>query len=249
MCSSDLTYAVGSTDVRRLWFEYYESGDTHGGSGDLMRLTLQAFDGTTWQDLQHTLLRYYTEDGAHGFAHGLKFQLKPESYERMVNDGLNPETATDAQMAGYADKFFEYDGDKRVTREDVQGGSQSFGYGYFESTNPDGYNSWKVKTTETLPDGSERIVYTNFAAQVMLKVLQSGSSKWYSFNRYDDNGRVIMAASSSAVTGYDDEYADLLNFDGDTCEYLSDDSGLIQLNEYFTTGAVGYLKKIGRAHV
>lgn len=237
-----VTYAVGSTDVRRLWFEYYESGDTHGGSGDLMRLTLQAFDGSTWQDLQHTLLRYYTEDGVHGFAHGLKFQLNPESYERMVNDGLNPATATDAQMAGYADKFFEYDSDKRVTREDVQGGSQSFAYGYLESTNPDGYNSWKVKTTESLPDGSERIVYTNFAAQVMLKVLQAGSSKWYSFNRYDDSGRVTMAASSSAVTGYDDEYADLLNFDGATCEYLSDDSGLIQLSEYFATGAVGYLK-------
>src|SRR2546428_5927643 len=44
---------------------------------------------------------------------------------RMVAAGITPETATDTQIAGYADHYFEYDSSKRVTKEVVNGGLYS----------------------------------------------------------------------------------------------------------------------------
>lgn len=231
-----VTLVVKGTPVRRLKFAYYGAGDSHGGMGDLKRVTLQMLDDEGWQDLQHTLFRYYLSGDAHGVAHGMKFQVLPESYQRMVNAGLSPETATDAQMANYADYYFEYDGSRRVTRETVDAGSQTFLFEYVTSSNPDGYNSWKVRTTETLPDGSQNIVYTNAAGASILKILKQGDNEWYSFHRYKDNGLVEFQASSSAVTGYDESYPDLLHRESDgTYEFLKDNDGLIEVYEYFST--------------
>ena len=231
-----VTLVVKGTAVRRLKFAYYGTGDTHGGAGDLKQITVQTMDDEGWHDLQHTLFRYYLAGDANGVAHGMKFQVQPESYQRMVNDGLSPETATDAQVAGYADYYFEYDLERRVTKETVDAGSLTFLFNYFTSNNPDGYNSWKVRTTETLPDGSKNIVYTNAAGAPMLKVLKQGDSEWYSFHRYKDNGLVEFQASSSAITGYNPNCPDLLcqTIDG-TFMFLKDNDGLIEVYEYFST--------------
>src|SRR2546428_2937542 len=91
---------------------------------------------------------------------------------RMVAAGITPETATDTQIAGYADHYFEYDSSKRVTKEVVNGGLYSYQYSYSTSGFADGFNNWKTKTTETLPDGNQNIVYTNYVGQVMLQVFK-----------------------------------------------------------------------------
>ena len=50
------------------------------------------------------------------------------------------------------------------------GGLGTFTYSYTTSTNTAGYNSWAVKTIETLPDNNQNIIYTNAYGEVMLKV-------------------------------------------------------------------------------
>src|SRR5262249_21223532 len=67
-------------------------------------------------------------------------------------------------------------------------------------------NSWSTKAAEMLPDGNQNIVYTNAFGEVMLKSFKQGTSEWKTFNKYDSAGagRLILSASPSAVTGYDE---------------------------------------------
>ena len=245
-----VTHQLDGTSVRRVKFNYYGSSESNGSLGDLKLVTVQQFDGSTWTDLNHTHYRYYLDLEADGFEHGLKFEVGPEAYARMVADGLTPTTATNAQVANYADKYFEYDVDKHVTLESVRGGSLTYEYTYTPSGFTDGYNRWKMKTVETLPDGNQNIVFTNYAGNVMLKVFKSGSDQWFRFKRYDDNSRLILTAESSAVLGYDETKADLMDFQSGTgtYEYLADDNGLIRVTEYYadtnpvTGAAEGYMR-------
>src|SRR2546427_196760 len=149
--------------------------------------------------------RYYRSGDAHGFVHGLKYVVGPEAYARMVAAGITPETATDTQIGNYADHYFEYDTSNRVTLEKVKGGLYSYGYTYAASGDTsNNYNHWTTTTVETLPDGNQNIVYTNFAGQVVLKVFKrvSDGALWYEYYVYDSKGRVTSKAESSAVAGY-----------------------------------------------
>ena len=92
--------------------------------------------------------------------------------------------ASDFQVSQYADFYFEYDSARRVTKEIVQGGSRTFTFSYSESANADGYNSWKTKTVETLPGGTQNIVYSNYAGQTMLHVFKDGADEWLEFWKY-----------------------------------------------------------------
>ena len=135
------------------------------------------------------------------------------------------------------------------------GGLGTYTYSYTTSSNAAGYNSWATKTVETLPDGNQNIVYTNAYGEVMLEVYQDASSglSWDTFYQYDGEGHVILAADPSAVTGYNDSYADLLHNVSGTYQYLSNSSGLITLYDYYTTttatettagGVAGYLQDV-----
>ena len=68
----------------------------------------------------------------------------------------------------------------------------------------------------------------------MLKVLKSGDQQWCEFTAFDENARAILFASPSAVIGYDDLFADLLDYDSGTNKYLDlrDDAGLIRTVTY-----------------
>ena len=68
----------------------------------------------------------------------------------------------------------------------------------------------------------------------MLKVFQSGGEQWCEFTKFDDNGRAILFANPSAVNGYDDAFADLLDYDSgsNTYLYLNDHAGLIRAVTY-----------------
>ena len=50
--------------------------------------------------------------------------------------------------------------------------------------------------------------------------------------RYDAEGRVVLAAGPSAVTGYDDAYADLLHMVSGNYQHLSDSEGLVTTYAY-----------------
>lgn len=238
-------------NVLRAEYTYYGSEVPHGGDGDLQTVTTQVWQDGDWATTGTTYYRYYPEFGsssssssssssggdAGGWdvrAHLLKYVVNPAAYDRLVADGHDPLTVSDATLLQYADFYFEYDNQRRVTKETIMSGSQTFQFAYEASGFSDDYNHWARKTTETLPDGNQNIVYLNYAGQTMLKVFQSGADQWIEFARYDDSGNVIMCAHPSAVSGYDDSYADLLNYDSGsgTYEYLRDNAGLIETSSY-----------------
>src|SRR5206468_2402113 len=122
-----------------------------------------------------------------------------------------------------------------------------------------GLNEWARKTIETLPDSNLNIVYTNSAGEVMLSVYHDSTTEqeWATFYEYDGDGRVILTASPSAVSGYDDSYADLLHKVSGNYEYLRDSDGLITITSYgssttatsSTAGNVeGYVQEVDIKH-
>jgi YD repeat-containing protein len=139
----------------------------------------------------------------------------------------------------------EYDSIRRVTKEVVDAGNQTYTFAYTSSSFSNDYNQWQTKTVEGLPNGAENIVYSNYAGQTMLKVYQSGSDKWYVFHKYNASGNLIMTAESSAITGYDETSPDLLKYVSGSYTYLNS-TGLIYTYQYYTTtssgGVAGYLQ-------
>src|SRR5262249_8794509 len=162
----------------------------------------------------------YTPGESNGYPGGLKYALGAEAYARAQAALTNAQTATNANLAPYADHYFQYDSSQRVTRHDVAAAGSSGGtglgtysYSFTTSTNSDGYNNWKYKTVETLPSGLQNIVYANAYGETMLKVfVDAASNKWISYFQYDSAGRMIFAANPSAVSGYNDTYADLVHY-------------------------------------
>ena len=236
--------------VRQVNYDYYDGTGQkpYGNLGDLRTATTLDGNGNP---LDTNYYRYYTsaDAGTIGYVDGLKYSFSPQSYARLVAGVGNPFTATDTEVAPYADAYYEYDpSSQRVTKAVVQGsgcsvctgGQGTFTYTYATSTNPTGYNSWAYKTVETLPDSTTNTVYANYAGETMLSVYQSGNQNWETFYQYDGAGRLILKANPSAVTGFNDSFADLLDQTqvGDY-GYLSSNTGLIELTDYYTTTTAG----------
>jgi RHS repeat-associated protein len=230
------------TTVRQAAYAYYDGTQSHGNGGDLMTVTVEDGSGNA---LDTSYYRYYTGESG-GPVEGLKYFLGPQSYARLVAAlGTNLSSLTDTQVAPYADASYQYNSSAQVTQAVIQGagcsscgtGQGTFTYSYSASSFTNGYNSWKHKTVETLPDGNQNIVYTNYVGEVMLKVyhdLTSGSN-WETFYKFDGSGRIILKANPSALTGYDDTKADLLNSQSGNYQYMSDNSGLVEVTDYGTS--------------
>jgi hypothetical protein len=234
------------TTVRQVVYDYYDgtSQKPYGNLGDLRTATIK--DGSN-NTINTKYFRYYTsaDAGTIGYVDGLKYSFSPQSYVRLAAAVSNPLTATDTQVAPYADDYFEYDPSSQHVTKAVQqgagcsvctGGQGTFTYSYATSSNANGYNSWLSKTVETLPDSTSNTVYANYVGETMLNVFQSGNQKWETFYKYDSAGRIILKANPSAVTGYNDSFADLLDQSqaGDY-GYLSNSTGLIELTDYYTS--------------
>ncbi len=244
------------TTVQQVQYTYYDGSQQYGGSlGDLMTATV--LDGNN-NVLSTSYYRYYTAGQANGYAGGLEYVFNPASYTRLTAAlGTDLGDLTDAQVAPFADNYFQYDSQQRVIQEVAQGAGDSqtagglgtYTFSYTASNNAPGYNSWATKTVVTNPDGSTDTVYTNAYGQTMLidhydPISGLDTDNFYAYN---DQGQLILQAAPSAVTGYDDSYADLLNND----QYLNSNSGLITRYDYYTTttatettagGVAGYLE-------
>jgi RHS repeat-associated protein len=251
------------TIVRQVDYTYYDTGEANGNPNDLKTAIVEDAAGNA---LDTSYYRYYPD--VEGFD-GLKYVFNADSFARLSAAVGNPFTATDAQVAPYADNYYEYDAQRRVTKEVAQGttcdcsdtgGQGTFTYSYDGNDNPTGYNIWQTRTIETLPDNSptfvsENIVYSNGYGETMLKVYESGppgqTQQWDTFYEYDNAGRPILKANPSAVTGYDESDPDLLNNVNGHYQYLQDNQGEIDLTDYYTTttatettpgGAAGYVQ-------
>ncbi len=149
------------------------------------------------------------------------------------------------KSAPYADYSFQYDSNHRVSQEVVAGAGSStdtgglgtFTYSYTTSTNIPEFNNWTTKTVVTAPDSSTDTVYTNLFGEVLLDDHYdpvSGLDTIAAY-RYNEEGQLILAAAPSAVNGYSDSYADLLNGQNGTYQYLNNNSGLIARFDYYPT--------------
>jgi RHS repeat-associated protein len=100
--------------VRKAEYVYYDGVEPHGSAGDLKKVIVKdAADAV----LETSYYRYYVAGENNGYEGGLKYVFRPQSYARLAANVANPETATDAEIAPYADHYFEYDDQFRVTKE------------------------------------------------------------------------------------------------------------------------------------
>ncbi len=262
--SGNADWNASWTTVEKVAFTYYTVADQADGDGNARDLELaQVMDGQG--RVQETdYYRYYTPGETNGYQGGLKLVVDPDSYERMIEalrlsnpsylnldedqlqDLLNQQS--DDFVANYAQYAFEYypNGSVRQVTVAGAGGSATDGFGtyaysYYANPSPgSGYNSWNTRTTETAPDGSSTFIFTNYVGEVMLTSAdQSNDSadSWDDYYRYDDEGRLILHANPSAVTGYSQSYGDLvgLNPSAGTYQYIAPSSGLIQTWAYSLT--------------
>jgi RHS repeat-associated protein len=209
---SRATLYVDAKPLRRAQYTYYSSASTGGGTtGDLKSVSREQWDEGRWLELDRSHYRYYRSGETHGVAHGLKYVVGPEAYHRMAATGVSPETASDTQVAEYADQYLRYNSNREVTMETVNGGVATHQFAYVIASSPStGYNGWTHKTTETLPDGKQWIVYTNFAGLVVFKVLKSsgGTDLAYEWFQFDDTntsasyGACVLRALPSAISSY-----------------------------------------------
>ncbi|HQU42472.1 MAG TPA: hypothetical protein PK867_06650, partial [Pirellulales bacterium] len=225
-------------NVRQVLYAYYGDGDPNGSFGDLQSATVQTWNAGAWQTINNYYYRDWTVDGGGGLWHGLKYVLSSASYDRMVAAGLNPLTATDAQLAGYADLYLEYDSDRHLTKEATNGGLYVTTFALVTNANPgyvDAYNNWKTKTVETRPDGSVNTVYANYVNDVLLKQLANGTDTWIEAVQFNGRGDPLQYAHPSAVVSFDDTQNDL-------AVVYRTNAGLIEKMTYYGSAAPGYLK-------
>jgi RHS repeat-associated protein len=202
----------GWTSVQQVVYAYYGASDPNGSLNDLQSASQQLPDGSGgWNTVAVEYYRYWLAGASTGFAHGLKMHFGPEAYRLMFNAGINLTTASDSTVLPYADHYFEYNpASWTVTKEIAAvcpscpgGGTTSDLFAYTSNSHypGDGFNTWKMKTVQTLPDSSQIVVYTNFAGLAMLKVNidPNGTNMWGTFYRYDSSGRRIWEAMPSAV--------------------------------------------------
>jgi RHS repeat-associated protein len=245
------------TTIKTAAYTYYNgtySGDDRDGNlGDLKTAIVTKADGTITSAYYY---RYYTLGDCRdyvgtvidhkGYTHGLKYVFDTEAYAKLLaslgESSLSSSaafSAADSAVAAYAEHYFEYDRDRRVTRHDVQGVGM-FTYSYTtNSTYSEDANTWLTKTVETTPDGRVNLVYCNSMGEIMLKVTYDDSTltdqEAITYYQYDADGRVIRKAEGEAVTGYSDSYSDLLHHQNGNYEYLSDASGAIYQYEFGTS--------------
>jgi RHS repeat-associated protein len=252
--------------ARQVNYTYYDGSQAHGNAGDLMTAIVLGSAGNT---INTDYYRYYTpaDSGANGpgYVHGLKYAFAGHAFDRLFSGySTGYAGASDSQVAPYADHYFEYDSIQRVTKEVIKGdgsstatvnrGTGAFTYVYsMMSANAPGPNSWRYKTLQTYPDNSRETIYANVYGEVMLKVFYDASTGItdLSFHKYDSAGRLILSASPSAVTGFDETKADLLNSVNGSYQYMNNLTGLVQITDYYTSttatdttpgGVAGYIQ-------
>ena len=233
--STTLQRTVGgtTTPVRQESYTYYDGTQPYGNPGDLQLAQIKDGSGNV---LDTSYYRYYTPADANianGYVHGLKYVFNPASYARMVavmaaaSPATTPASA-DAQVAAYADQYFEYDANQRVSKELIQGagcscsgstGQGAYTYAATTSANTPGPNAWadQDRRDPARRQHQHRLHQRRRRgdAQGLPRQRHDGTPAitrhWATYNRYDTAGRLILTAQPSAVLGYSDTYADLTN--------------------------------------
>jgi|GEM_PF-6501179 len=237
--------------VQQVVYQYYDGTTSNGNLGDLERATVEDAAGNV---LSEDYYRYYTTtvftNGVQtGYQGGLEYVLQPDAYARLKAAAGGTDAAVDAAsnstVTTFADNYFQYDSANRVSEEVAagegcsacSGGLGTYTFSYTTSTNTAGFNSWATKTVVSMPNGAIETEYTNAYGDVMLSVIEDPTTGVSddTYYRYDNSGHVILRADASGVSGYNDTYADLVNYGAGGSTYLNANSGLFTVYSYYTT--------------
>jgi len=242
-------------EILKAEYTYYDGTESNGKHDDLKTVKTYNNDGSNWVLTGTTYYRYYTGNDEHL----LKYVVGPEAWQKLVDNSYDPLAVSDSILAQFADSYFEYDSENRVTKEVTNAGSRTYTIAYYNNplfennSQVDPINNiWKRRTTVTYPDGHKTIVYAGGRGYEIFRIERSAddSQEWMYFTHYDLEGRVLFRAHPSAITGYNELYPDLVGLFGFSAPgYLDLNDGLYEVNEfYYTTGsgaAYGYLKSSG----
>ena len=217
---------TSSTIYRQMALTYYDgsySGNMqYGNAGDLQTVSIEDGSGNI---LKESFYRYYTpgdmlnSGGAQiGYVGGLQYVFNTTSFKRLSAAFADPFSATAAQVAPYADNYFQYNADHEATLETfarggaaVTGGlgTQSLSYELNPNSAAGGnYNTWFMRTTVTLQDGSENVVYTNVNGDVMLSMTVDpvdvgnpslNGAVWITAYNFNSQGQTLETIHPSAI--------------------------------------------------
>ncbi len=217
---------TSSTIYRQMALTYYDgsySGNMqYGNAGDLQTVSIE--DGTG-NVLQESYYRYYTPgdmlnsgETPIGYVGGLQYVFNTTSFQRLSAAFSDPFSATAAQVAPYANNYFQYDADHEATLETfAQGGAAATGglgtqsLSYYLNPNSaagDNYNTWFMRTTVTMQDGSENVVYTNVNGDVMLSMTVDpvdvgnpslNGDVWITAYNFNSQGKTLETINPSAI--------------------------------------------------
>lgn len=235
-----------ATAIRKVVFSYYTSTLTDKGNiDDLKTVTVQVPQGVGWQDVSTSYYRYYTST-TNGFIRALKYIVGPSGYVSLLAlTSENPDSATNTQVAGLADKAYKYDATtRRATEASTNGGTQTTSITYTQTPHTIDYNNWQLKAVATMPDSSTKTVFANHLGQDMLLDHQKSTGpQWIRYTQFNADGKIQLVAEPSAInisgTPYNQSVADL-------AVDLKDYDGLLNLITYYDTvtpgadGAPGY---------
>jgi hypothetical protein len=234
----------GNTIVRTAEYGYYTgAAGEYGEAGNLKSVKVHGGDisGPLIREFYYRYHRTATAPGALG---ALRCAVGPRNCALMRSAGLDPWAVSDATLAGYADKSFEYTNlrvTKQILRTPDVDGAGTFTYGYADSAFANGFNTWKRCTTETYPDSSVLLVYSNYAGLPLLKVWKptaGGAPLRLEGWTYDAAGRESWHIQPNAFVAsggvwYNEAKPDLLDIASGDSPYLNNASGRIDVRTYY----------------
>ncbi|MEI8194631.1 MAG: RHS repeat-associated core domain-containing protein [Phycisphaerae bacterium] len=220
MRTAESTATVFRKAVYSYYTGTYTGADAYGNQGDLQSVKIEDGVGNV---INETHYRYYTQteidSGSAGFVGALKYVVLPDNFAKLAAVVGDPLAAADNRVADYADNYFEYDEQGRVTTERAAtaGASSTGGEGTstleykqnpnFPSSGAANFNTWWMRSTETLPDGTQHLVYTNVNKDALLTITVDNANTIVSMlaYQYDSFGRKITTINPSAMNvGYYD---------------------------------------------
>ncbi|HUY35939.1 MAG TPA: RHS repeat-associated core domain-containing protein [Pirellulales bacterium] len=231
-------------NARQATYAYWDGSNAFGALGDLKTVSKELFESGVWSSTAIQLYRWYvvaasssssssgtgnssgssssssssSGPATYDLSHLPKYIVEADSYARLATafGPGDPTLAPDSLVAQFADNYFQYDNQRCVTFESVEGGTRNYLYARSQSTFPAAYNAWMYKTVQTLPGGTQILTYANYAGQVMLSVRiagagQPGNGPWYDGFIYNQQGLIFAHLDSASITGYDATYSDLFH--------------------------------------
>jgi RHS repeat-associated protein len=256
---------VGTTEVGRVEYTYYDgvAETANGLSGDLrtVKRVTPMSDSAALEQVKY--YRYYVADSAPGFEHAIKLVLDYEGARQFdwQDATFNGDyfSANDDALKPYAQAYFEYHSDRRVSLARFNGqcgcsgggasGTYTFTYGVNSSYSDDGsaYDTeWHRRVVVGRPDGSYLTQYFDDEGQTLSTVISDGDpavtspsapTYWCTQVVRDDYGGVKEIWTPDSISGYDHSTG---AFTADTT------GGLVRRYERATSGfEFGYVTQAG----